>query len=89
MILKLSPFSIPVSVLLAMLMSLYIPNQTANRGNDMPSHVDSGGKKQQLRTRRRDSSGDILHESICLSVPPIPALRARLRIMPLPSLRRP
>ncbi|GBP77354.1 4,5-DOPA dioxygenase extradiol [Eumeta japonica] len=25
---------------------------TANRGNDMPSHVDSGGKKQQLRTRR-------------------------------------
>ncbi|GBP41565.1 hypothetical protein EVAR_20373_1 [Eumeta japonica] len=38
----------------------------------MPSHVDSGGKKQQLRTRRRDSSGDILHESICSSVPPTP-----------------
>ncbi|GBP67238.1 hypothetical protein EVAR_45072_1 [Eumeta japonica] len=61
----------------------------ANRGNDMPCHMDSGGKKQQLRTRRRDSSEDILHESICPAVPPIPALCARLRIKPLLSFRRP
>ncbi|GBP80371.1 hypothetical protein EVAR_62274_1 [Eumeta japonica] len=49
----------------------------ANRGNDMPSHLDSGGKKQ-VRTRRRDSRRHITGKHLlgCSAYPRSPRAAA-------------